>query len=493
MGQTWQILGSSILAGAIGAGPLQAQLVDFESIPGDTVEVGLPVSTQYLAEYGIEFAIAGGSHSMFLGDYGGERQGWRCMDGAIDCVTEEEEDVGNFFLAHPDAGTPNFREFLIRYANPTEALGFDLLDIDAREEWTVAAFDPTGVEVGSVVIGFDDPNAGDGVATHVAIENLGPVSELRVSFTGTGGPNIGFGFDNFSPFCAGQSTALGFETFPGGQPQVGQPVSTEYSEKFGVSFRVDGEGSEPLYLGDYEGERQGWRCDDGGIDCLTEPDEFGEFFLAHPGSGTPSLGDVLIDYRTPTRALEFRLADIDAHEEWEISCYDTTGAVLDFMVVGSGDPGTGDGLMTRISVEGVGEVAEIRIHFSGTGSPNVGFGFDDFYTACSTVPCQLQAQLSGQPDSIERDQTLEFYARAANQCAETLGLDEAKLEIAGPAELEQTLYRGPLLEIASGVEVGAPVRLRVPPRAPLGTYTIAVSIWREGELLDRTSFELEVL
>lgn len=106
--------------------------------------------------------------------------------------------------------------------------------------------------------------------------------------------------------------------------------------------------------------------------------------------------------------------------------------------------------------------------------------------------CDLEVYLDGQPKEISGGETLSFRATASNECGETLGLDEAVMEISGPASLNKTLYQGNLVSIGAGASVTAPVSLAVPTGAPLGIYTIDVSIYREGEFVSNNFFQLVV-
>ncbi len=134
-----------------------------------------------------------------------------------------------------------------------------------------------------------------------------------------------------------------------------------------------------------------------------------------------------------------------------------------------------------------------RSDFEGDSRPQ-GEGCDmgaDEYTEGQS--CDLVVELSGYPATIGLNETLSFTATAVNDCDEGLTLDEAILDVTGPASLVRTLYAGAPVTVPAGGEVSAPVNLFVPGNAPLGFYTLEVSIYRGGTLISSSSFMLEVI
>ena len=104
--------------------------------------------------------------------------------------------------------------------------------------------------------------------------------------------------------------------------------------------------------------------------------------------------------------------------------------------------------------------------------------------------CDLEVELSGYPEEILRGDYLSFDATASNSCDDSLAFDQAVMTVSGPASLEKTLYDGaPFLVFGS---VGASVTLPVPNGAPMGSYTVEVTIYRDGEAIHADAFEVEV-
>ena len=105
-------------------------------------------------------------------------------------------------------------------------------------------------------------------------------------------------------------------------------------------------------------------------------------------------------------------------------------------------------------------------------------------------PCDLEVALSNYPESVARNGTLAFRVDATNGCDDPLTFDRAVMNITGPASLEKVLYDGDPFTVV-GI-VGTDLSLGVPSGAPLGTYTVEVTIYRAGEAIDAAAFEVAV-
>jgi len=131
------------------------------------------------------------------------------------------------------------------------------------------------------------------------------------------------------------------------------------------------------------------------------------------------------------------------------------------------------------------------IDFEGGPRP-VGDGYDmgaDEFGEGGT-PCDLEVALSNYPASVERGGTLAFRASATNDCDDPLTFDRAVMNITGPASLEQILYDGAPFTVAG--RVGKNMSLGIPSGAPLGTYAVEVTIYRDGQAIDADAFEVDV-
>ena len=106
--------------------------------------------------------------------------------------------------------------------------------------------------------------------------------------------------------------------------------------------------------------------------------------------------------------------------------------------------------------------------------------------------CDLVVDLSGHPSSIRRGDVLSFTAQATNPCEAPLTLDTAVMKVTGPANVTTTLYAGQPVSVAAGKRVQAQVEQPVPDGAPLGTYSVEVSISRDGVSIGSDEFDVVV-
>lgn len=106
--------------------------------------------------------------------------------------------------------------------------------------------------------------------------------------------------------------------------------------------------------------------------------------------------------------------------------------------------------------------------------------------------CDLTVALSDYPATVEQGGTVSYRAEAENGCELALEFDRAVMNITGPASLTQVLYDGRDLRVGAGNSIGSTVRLGVPPVAPIGTYTLEVTISRDGTDVSSDRFSLDV-
>lgn len=107
--------------------------------------------------------------------------------------------------------------------------------------------------------------------------------------------------------------------------------------------------------------------------------------------------------------------------------------------------------------------------------------------------CDLKALATLHPSTVSRGETLSFRANASNACDSAESLDEAVLQVSGPASLTRSLYSGGDISVSSDSSVGANVSLGVPAGAPAGVYTLSLELYLDGELLSSDEFTVEVL
>lgn len=130
--------------------------------------------------------------------------------------------------------------------------------------------------------------------------------------------------------------------------------------------------------------------------------------------------------------------------------------------------------------------------FEGTVRPQ-GIGYDmGAFEFPQDTPCDLVLHLSDYPAQVQRGEMLKFVARAENECGDARVLDQATLEVSGPASLLRTLYDGGEIGVGPGGEVGTEVYLAVPAGAPLGQYSVTVRILRDDAVISSEGFNVQV-
>lgn len=105
----------------------------------------------------------------------------------------------------------------------------------------------------------------------------------------------------------------------------------------------------------------------------------------------------------------------------------------------------------------------------------------------------LEVWLADYPATIQLNSTLTFTAGVINNGGSAAVFDEAIMDITGPASISKSLYAGGDISVASGASVSTVVNQMVPGTAPLGIYTITVSIYDDGNFISSDSFNIEVV
>jgi hypothetical protein len=207
VGRHQSLLALSLITAALAllTSTAAAQVIDFETIPGGEPAVGLVISDQFEATYGVRFSVSDGT-DLVLGDYGGEFQGW-VDDSLANDVLQPGYDRGQFFAVYPGAQTPG-RYLVIEYVIPTSAAAFDIIDIDDgpgnnpgnEEQWTIRIFDASDSLIAVTVITAGDPGTGDAIPTRYSVDFEGAQSIARIEVEYTGRAQTpGLAFDSFSP------------------------------------------------------------------------------------------------------------------------------------------------------------------------------------------------------------------------------------------------------------------------------------------------------
>ncbi len=173
--------------------------------------------------------------------------------------------------------------------------------------------------------------------------------------------------------CAAVAGAqrIDFETIPGGTPQDGLPISTQFLASHGIEFRLVGGGSPVLAM--VGAPTTAFVPND-----TPEADQ-GSFFLTDDGNLNTDSRDLLVLYDTPTANASGIILDIDGSEIFTIEARDAADQVVQTVVIENGDPMTGDRESTPWSLSRpTADIVSIRFSGERPGGGRFGLGFDDF-------------------------------------------------------------------------------------------------------------------
>lgn len=209
----------------------RAQVLEFESVDGETPTDGVSLSNQYRAEFGIRFAIERYNRGTGLPENRYPRFEAEGPDGsdperdgqdAYECQTcpvPNENDrenppvtspLGSFFLKNPSIDLNHRRASLfILYDEPVYAASGEVWDVDYTEEWTVhallpgwldAPLAPQSLAYSPVILDAPpgDDTAYDGRGQGFSFSGANPIAAIRIDYTEPGG-TPGLAFDNMSP------------------------------------------------------------------------------------------------------------------------------------------------------------------------------------------------------------------------------------------------------------------------------------------------------
>ena len=174
---------------------------------------------------------------------------------------------------------------------------------------------------------------------------------------------------------------LDFETVPGQTPFEGLLINDQFEESLGISFILeDGTFPRLAEVGRPTTAFEPRDTPDGDQDI-------GSFFLTDDGLVTAGdASPLLVTFSTPVDSATGVILDIDFSETFTITAYDSSGQVVEEIVINAGDEGTGDGVATPWSFRRAdADVASIR--FAGTrDSGRFGLAFDNFATCAPARP-----------------------------------------------------------------------------------------------------------
>lgn len=210
-----------------------------------------------------------------------------------------------------------------------------------------------------------------------------PVIVFLVIFAGTA---LGQKMDTLG--CA----ILDFETIPGETPVEGLLISTQFFDSLGISFSLENGELPRLAKVGAPATAFGGAF---GPDTPAPGQNIGSFFLTDDGvlSGL-NAPPLIVNFAFPIDTASGRVLDIDFDETFTVEARDSSGQILEQVVIMAGDPGTGDAIATFWSFNR--DTADIySIRFVGTrNAPGAfGLGFDNFTTCAPGRVTSVEASV----------------------------------------------------------------------------------------------------
>lgn len=187
-------------AGDAGPDPCN-EVIDFETVPGAAPADGLPIDTQYRAQYHVSFRLEAGP-TPILAKVGNPATAFYNDQPNLGDTPAPGQKNGMFFLTDDGVIGDPPSPLVITYEQAVSAAYGEILDIDGSEEWTIDARDVSGAVIDTVVLTAGKPGTGDAIATPFSFHHAADdIRSLRLRYTGTSSP-VGLAFDNFSPACS---------------------------------------------------------------------------------------------------------------------------------------------------------------------------------------------------------------------------------------------------------------------------------------------------
>ncbi len=190
------------------------QTITFETLPDGTVPTdNMLISDQYNVDpYWVTFELIGVDPSVGprIAKVGPPETAFR---GPPDTASEEcdvgvtnedmpvpDQGVGCFFLTDDGVNQQSTQDLLITYANPVNQASGVLMDIQpCCESWHITALGSDMSVIATIDLSWEDPEAGDGVATPWEFDVAQDIHFIKLEYTGDYDHAVGLAFDNFSP------------------------------------------------------------------------------------------------------------------------------------------------------------------------------------------------------------------------------------------------------------------------------------------------------
>lgn len=174
-------------------------IIDFETVPGETLFEGLAISDQFQSSHGIVFSLENGNNPV-LAEVGSPATAFSgCPFFGCPDTPAPNQNIGSFFLTDDgDLSGLESEALIVTYDPPTAVASGVILDIDFDETFTIEARDENKNVIETVTIEAGDPNTGDGIATPwILFRSDADVYSIRFAGMRNDAGAFGLGFDNF--------------------------------------------------------------------------------------------------------------------------------------------------------------------------------------------------------------------------------------------------------------------------------------------------------
>ncbi len=205
-----------------------------------------------------------------------------------------------------------------------------------------------------------------------------------------------FSFTINVSYTQGECFFLDFETIQGIIPTEGLEISTEYLSSNGVSFKFE-DGTNP-HIARLGLPNTAFNTNLGN-EFVNESQLIGMYFLTDDGVlGSEYLSPLIMSFSSPLDSISGLVLDVDIGERFIIQAIDQFDSVIDQTIIEAGDPGTGDGRVTRWGFKTIKQLIHtLKIIAVSTKGGEFGFGFDNFVT------CPIDASNIGQGGTTSID------------------------------------------------------------------------------------------
>lgn len=189
---------------------------------------------------------------------------------------------------------------------------------------------------------------------------------------------------------AARAVSINFDSVPGGAPEDGQSITTQFEAADGVSFSST-DGTTPRLA--EVGSPVTAFMSKFGPDTPAPGQIAGNFFLADGTPLGPPPAPLVVNFVNPVASAGADILDVDGKkagaESWRVDALNSSGTVIDSTTVSQTSTGAGDGMAAPFSFShSSADISSLKITFTGSKTTGVGLGFDNFTASTDAGPGQ---------------------------------------------------------------------------------------------------------